>query len=158
MTMPRFSLNALIGRLRRDAQGAMMVETALVAPMLILMSIGSFEASQMFARESELQTAASEASAIALASKPDTQAKRNTLRDIIKTSTGLSNSGVTVTDQYRCGTSTDYVATNTGCGTLTVSNFVKIYITDTYTPGWTQVGIGGPVTYRVTRYVMLNQS
>jgi Flp pilus assembly protein TadG len=135
-----------------------MIETALVAPMLVLMSIGSFEASQMFARESELQTAASEASSIALASKPDTQAKRNTLREIIKTSTGLSNSNVTVDAAYRCGTSTDYVTTDTGCGTEKVSNFVRIHITDTYTPGWTHVGIGGAVTYRVTRYVMLNQT
>jgi Flp pilus assembly protein TadG len=149
---------SLIVRLRCETRGTMMIETALVAPMLVLMSVGSFEASQMFAREAELQTAASEASSIALASKPDTQAKRNTLRDIIKTSTGLSNSGVTVTAMYRCGTSTAYVATDSGCGTQKVSNFVQIYITDTYTPGWTNVGIGGPVTYRVTRYVMLNQT
>lgn len=154
----RQSLSLVACRLQHESRGTMMIETALVAPMLVLMSIGSFEASQMFARESELQTAASEASSIALASKPDTQAKRNTLRDIIKTSTGLSNSGVTVTDMYRCGTDTAYVASTSTCGTQKVSNFVKIYITDTYTPGWTQVGIGGPVTYRVTRYVMLNQT
>ena len=152
------SFRSLIVRLRRETRGTMMIETALVAPMLVLMSIGSFEASQMFARESELQTAASEASAIALASKPDTQAKRNTLRDIIKTSTGLTNSSVTVDAAYRCGTSTAYVITDTGCGTQKVSNFVKIYVTDTYTPAWTHVGIGGAVTYRVTRYVMLNQT
>jgi Flp pilus assembly protein TadG len=156
--MAQLSFHRLFTRLRRDAQGTMMIETALVAPMLVLMSVGSFEASQMFAREAELQTAASEASAIALASKPDTQAKRNTLRDVIKTSTGLTNSNVTVTAMYRCGTSTTYVATDSGCGTQKVSNFVQIYLTDTYTPGWTHVGIGGAVTYRVTRYVMLNQT
>jgi Flp pilus assembly protein TadG len=151
-------LSALLSRLRRDARGAMMIETALVAPTLVLLSIGSFEASQMFAREAELQTAASEASAIALASKPDTQAKLNTLKEVVKTSTGLGNSGVTVVAEYRCGTTAAYVTSNTSCGTQTVSNFVRINLIDTYTPGWTQIGIGGPVTFRVTRYVMIGQT
>ena len=154
----RSSLRSILTGLRRDTRGTMLIETALVTPMLVLLSIGSFEASQMFARESELQTAASEASAIALASKPDTDAKRLTIRSIIKSSTGLTNQAVTVVAEYRCGTSTTYVTSNTSCGVQTVSNFVRINLVDTYTPTWTQIGIGGSVTFRVTRYVMIGQS
>jgi Flp pilus assembly protein TadG len=157
MIKARSILNT-IRDLRRDTRGAMMIETALVTPMLVMMALGSFDASRMFARESELQTAASEASAIALASKPDTSAKRATLKNIIVSSTGLPSSGVTVDAVYRCSSNTAYVNDSTTCGSLTVSNYVKIYMTGTYTPQWTQFGIGGPVTFRITRYVMMGHT
>ncbi len=152
------SILAGIRSLRRDTRGAMMIETALVTPVLVMMALGSFDASRMFARESELQTAASEAAAIALASKPDTAAKRATLRGIIVSSTGLPNAGVTVDEAFRCGSNTAYVTDSATCGSLTISNYVKIYMTGTYTPQWTQFGIGGPVTFRITRYVMMGHS
>lgn len=154
----RGSFPRMLASLRHDTRGTMLIETALVTPVLVLMSIGSFEASQMYARESELQTAASEAAAIALAAPPNDATKRTTLRNILKTSTGLASTGVTVAAEYRCGTSTAYVTSNTTCGTQTVSNFVRINLIDTYTPTWTQIGIGGSVTFRVTRYVMIGQT
>lgn len=153
----KISLLATIKGLRRDKRGAMMIETALVTPMLVMMALGSFDASRMFAREAELQTAASEASAIALASKPDTSAKRATLKSVIVASTGLAAADVTVDAAYRCGTATAYVATNTACGTAKISNYVRIYMTGVYTPQWTQFGIGGPITFRITRHVMIGQ-
>jgi Flp pilus assembly protein TadG len=157
MSTPR-KISSLLTRLSREADGTAVIETAIVAPVLVLMSIGSFEASQMFARSSELQTAAAEASAIALANSPDTTAERTTLKNIIVASTGVEANNVTVTAAYRCGTNSAYVTDSTTCGSSTVSNFVKIYMTDTYTPSWTGFGIGGGVTYRVTRYVMMGQS
>ena len=36
--------------------------------------------------------------------------------------------------------------------------FVKIAITDTYTPAWVEFGIASPVSYRVTRYVQYSQA
>jgi Flp pilus assembly protein TadG len=146
-----------IRNLRSDNRGAMMIETALVTPMLVMMALGSFDASRMFAREAELQTAASEAAAIALASKPDTSAKRTTLKNVIVASTGLAAANVSVDAAYRCGITATYVTTNTSCGSDKISNYVKIYMTGTYTPQWTQFGIGGPITYRITRYVMIGQ-
>jgi Flp pilus assembly protein TadG len=157
MSARRMIFDPLI-RLTGNADGTTVIETAIVAPVLVLMSIGSFEASQMFARSSELQTAAAEASAIALANTPDTAAERDTLKAIIVASTGLSANNVTVTAEYRCGSNTDYVTDSTTCGSSTVSSFVKIYMTDTYTPAWTDFGIGGSVTYRMTRHVMMGQS
>ncbi|MCB2056947.1 MAG: pilus assembly protein, partial [Novosphingobium sp.] len=39
----------------------MLVETAIVAPVLVLMSMGAFQVSQVVARQTELQGAAAEA-------------------------------------------------------------------------------------------------
>ena len=156
--MARFHhLMHLLARLRDDLCGTMVIETAIVTPVLVLLSLGSYQVSMIVARQSELDSAAAEGAAIALATPPDTSAKRTTLHDILVTSTGLSSGNVTVTAAYRCNGATAYVTT--ACSTGQVSaNYVKIYLTTTYTPTWTHYGIGSPITYRVTRYVQYSQS
>ena len=52
-----------LATLLRDTRGAMLIETAIVAPVLVLMSLGAFQVSTMVARQSELQSAVAEASA-----------------------------------------------------------------------------------------------
>lgn len=146
-----------LARLWRNQDGAMLIETAIVAPVLVLMSLGAFQVSGMIARQSELQSAAAESAAIALAASPDNAAERDTIKQVIMTSTGLPESKVTVTEMFRCGSNTSLVATATGCGTGERSRYVKIDLTDTYTPEWVNFGVGTPMTYRVTRYVMLGQ-
>lgn len=143
-------------RLGCDEHGSMAIETAFVAPILLLLSLGGFQASSMIARQTELQTAVSEAAQIALAAPPDTAAKRTTLRDIVKTSTGITNNNnVLVTDEYRCGTTATRVATNT-CGSgVAVTTYVKIAVTATYTPSWVEFGVGSPINYSVTRWVIV---
>ena len=153
MIKPRF----LIPRLLRDTRGTMLIETAIVAPVLVLMSLGAFQVSTMVARQSELQSAAAEASAIALAAMPDTNAKRATLKSVIMASSGLPSNQVTVAQTHRCGTSSSFTNSNS-CGSgLKISTYVRIDLTDTYTPAWTSFGVGSPITYNVTRYVMLKQ-
>ena len=149
---------SLFARLLRDQRGTMVIETAVVAPVLVLMSLGAFQVSTLVARQSELDSAAAEGAAIAIASPPNTSAKLTTLQQVIMTSTGLAASNVVVTAAYRCNSSTAYVTTSTSCTSGVISHFVKIYITDTYTPKWVQYGIGSPITYRVTRYVEYSQS
>lgn len=162
-------MNAMrfLARLRSDECGAMVIETALVAPVLVLMSLGAFQISGMVARQTELESAASEAAAVALAAKPDTADKRTTLRQVIMASTNLpeasttdsssSTRGVSVTEAYRCGVTTTYVTSSTSCTAGQISKYVKISLVDTYTPAWTRFGVGSPMTYRVTRYVMYKQ-
>ena len=53
--------------IRRDRRGTMAIETTIVAPVLALMAIGSFEVGSMVSRQQELQSAASEAESIILA-------------------------------------------------------------------------------------------
>ncbi|HVR89635.1 MAG TPA: TadE family protein [Novosphingobium sp.] len=147
----------LLRELRRDTWGTMAVETALVVPVLALLSIGGFEVSAMVARQNELQGAAAEAGQIALAASPDTDAKRATLKNIIVTSTGLPASKVTITMKFRCGATTTLQTTN-NCANASdkVSTYVEIYMTDTFVPSWKKFGVGTNMTYRVTRRVMLS--
>ena len=147
-----------LARLRRDERGTMVIETAIVAPVLVLMSLGAFQVSTVVARQSELDSAAAEGAAIALASPPTTDAKRTILRQVLVASTGLQSGNVTVTAAYRCNSSSTYVTASTSCTSGVISNYVKINLTDTYTPKWVHYGIGSPITFRVTRYVEYSQS
>ena len=147
-----------IADLCHDQRGTMVIETAIVAPVLVLMSLGAFQVSTLVARQSELDSAAAEGAAIAIASPPNTAAKLNTLRDVIVVSTGLASGNVVVNAAYRCNSSTVYVTSAASCASGVISNYVKIYITDTYTPKWVQYGIGSAITFRVTRYVQYSQS
>lgn len=147
-----------LGHLLRDKRGAMMIETAIVAPVLIMMSMGAFQISQVVARQTELQNAAAEASAIALASPPDTATKRSVLKNIIVVSTGLAADKVTISSKFRCGSATSYVDSASTCVGTKVSEFVLIQLDDTYTPVWTQWGFSEPLQFNVDRYVMVNQS
>ena len=52
---------SMLTRLLSDRAGAMTIETALVAPILLTLSLGGVEAGSMVARQSELQSAAAEA-------------------------------------------------------------------------------------------------
>ncbi len=150
--MARFGL---VARLLRDTRGSMVIETAFVVPTLALMSLGTFEVAAMVSRQNELQTAVAEAAQIALASKPDTQAKRDVIKGIIRTSTGLSASQVTITNEYRCDAAATLVATNTCTTSQTVTTYLKIAVDDTFTPFWTDYGVGTAFNYNVDRLVIV---
>ncbi|MBP6363710.1 MAG: pilus assembly protein [Novosphingobium sp.] len=143
--------------LKRDQQGAMVIETAIVAPVLVLMALGAFQVSQLVARQLELESAATEAAAIALAAPPEDAAKRTILTNVIKASTGLETSRVVVTEAFRCGGNSSYITDSSTCTTGVLSKYVKIQLTDTYAPVWTQFGFGSDVDYDVVRYVMYKQ-
>lgn len=148
----------LIARLYGESQGAMLIETAIVAPVLILLALGAFQISSLVARQTELQNAAAEAAAIALAAAPDTPAKRTTVEQVIETSSGLDPAQVAVSPAYRCDRQPDYYDNAAACASArVVSSFVKITLTDTYTPIWTRFGVGNPIEYNVIRYVIFQQ-
>jgi Flp pilus assembly protein TadG len=148
----------LLTAFRRDQRGAMMIETAIVAPVLILMSMGAFQISQVIARQSELQGAMAEASAIAVSAPPDTDDERTVLKNVIVASTNLDAADVIVAEKYRCGEATSYVDSADDCVGSEVSTYVLIELNDTYTPAWTQWGFGEPLDFNVNRYVMVKQS
>ena len=150
-------LRRIFSALHDNSCGAVSLETALIAPVLLAMSVGSYETSRVVARQVELQMATAEASSVALASEPTSPTRRATLKAILQTSTGLDQDHVMVDPAYRCGSTTQYVTDATGCGTNLISSYIKIALTDTYTPIWTKFGIGGAVPFNVTRYVMIKQ-
>jgi Flp pilus assembly protein TadG len=147
---------ALIPSLLRQQSGSVTIEVAIVAPVLLLLSLGGFDASSMVARQTELQSAAAEAAAIVQAVPPTDDASRTTVRDVLKVSAGLSDDQVSVVEIYRCGTSTAYVTTNNCSAGEHVSKFIRATLTDTYAPVWTNFGIGGPVDYDVVRTVQIS--
>lgn len=152
------TMRAFLQRLRADDRGATLIETATVAPLLILLALGAFQASSAVARQTDLQNAASEAAAIALAAAPDTDAKRTTVEQVIEASSGLAPDQVSVSPAYRCDEVDTYYTSPDSCvSARVVSSFVKITLTDTYTPTWTWFGMGSPIEYNVTRYVMFQQ-
>lgn len=149
---------AMFSALRRDERGAMLVETAIVAPVLVLMSLGAFQVSQVIARQTELQGAMAEASAIAMTALPTTTTQRTALKSVIVSSTELTDQQVVVTQAFRCGSATTYVSSADQCVGTKVANYVKIELNDTYTPAWAEWGIGSPIQFNVDRYVMVNQT
>ena len=145
-----------VASLVRCARGAMAIETAIVAPVLLVMSLGAFEVGRMVSRQHELQSGASEAEAIALAANMGATSSIDTVRDILRESLDLGDDQITVVEMYRCGTSDDLVTARTACDEdEPVSRYMKVELTDTYAPMWTELGLGDGFTFNVDRLVQL---
>lgn len=143
-------------QLWRDRRGTMVIETALVAPMLLLLSMGGYEASRIYARQTELQTAIAEAGDVAIAIKVDTDLERSKLRARIEASTGLTDSEVTLTNSYRCGASASTVTATSYCsGTDPITTYLEIHIIDTLNPMWSQFGFGSAINFNLRRTVLV---
>ena len=150
-------LSHFMRRLAAGEDGTMLIETAFVAPVLIMLAVGTFEASAMVSRQSELQSAAEQAVEIALAVVPDTQAERDAIKTEIMNSTGLGDARVKVDPMYRCGTG-DLVTGSTPptCSEDSLNTFISIDLTAEYQPVWTSWGFGKSFEYHVNRSVQIS--
>ena len=147
------SLRRLIG----DPSGTMAIETALVAPTLILLSLGGFEASSMVARQSELQSAAGEAVNIVMAATPSSPTEFDQIETVVEESSGIPEEDVTLEVKYRCGTEANMILDPDACADEnTLSTFIVLTMTDRYVPMWTIFGIGSTVDFSVERSVQLS--
>lgn len=138
--------------------GSTVIETALVLPPLLALSVGSFEMSRIIARQADLQKAANEASDIVRAALPDTESKRTTIKSVIMASTGLPTEKVTIALAYRCSANSNYSDNVNSCSSGESTNatvYIKLVMTDTYTPIWQSYGMGSSMNYSVTRYVQI---
>lgn len=150
-------LSSRLAHLCADCAGAVMIEVAVVAPVLVMLSAGAFEASSMVARQSELQSALSEATQIVIAASPTTQAELNTIEDVVEASTGLADGKVTLSPIYRCGTTATMVTVDGSCvDPVTQSSYIRIQVSDTYTPLWTSFGFGSDVDYSIDQTVQVS--
>lgn len=151
------ALLAIGAALRSCARGAVIIETALVAPVLITMALGGYEVSRIVSRQHELQSGAAEGEGIALAANQGASTDTTTLKSILMTSLSLQSSQVSVDKLFRCGSNSSLVASSTSCGTgQIVSSYVRLTLTDTYTPAWTSFGLGSTMTFNVVRTVQLS--
>lgn len=163
---------SMLRSLQKDTRGAMAIETAILVPILATLSIGGFEASQMIARHGELQSAAAEASAIVQASPPETEEERAIVEDIIEASTGLADQDVVLEVVYRCGSVDTLTSSKLVClgedatddnnedeggyTTEEISTYIKITLTDKYTPNWVEFGVGKTIDYNLERTVQIS--
>lgn len=141
----------------RDNRGSVVVETALVAPVLALMSIGAFQVSQAVARQHELQTGADDAASLALAGWQQDTGDIAAVKTVIRRTLALDASQVTVVRKFRCGADTALVDDRATCTTGSiVTSYIQIQLTDTYRPIWAGFGVGSNINYRVRRLVVVS--
>ena len=145
----------------RDERGTMAIETALIAPLLALMALGTFEVSSIVSREQQLQSAANEASEIILSAAGGSGINSGDLETIIETSLSLGADQLTIVDRYRCNTGTTLSAVpptpGEGCpASEPVYTYVRLTVTDTYSPMWTTFGVGSPIQYTIVRTVQVS--
>lgn len=142
--------------LRASQSGAVTLETAILLPVLMTLSIGGFEVSMIVARQSELQGAAAEAAAIVRASVPETEEQRTAIRDVVATSAGVASNKVSVVEVFRCENGDSYVTSAASCAEGTpASTYVQITIADVHKPLWTTFGIGNPLAFNVSRTILI---
>lgn len=147
-------LAALCACLRQDTRGSMLIETAIVAPALMLMCIGGVEVGTMVEKQNRLQAVAEQATEIVMITEADTPEERSDIQEELEEA--LPSTGtVSVTPKYRCGTAAMTTSPGT-CEEELLSSYIEIVMTDTYTPTWTEFGIGEPFTYNVVRTVQVS--
>lgn len=152
------ALSGIIGRLRSDTTGSVVVETALVAPVLVVLGLGTYDISRIIARQSELQAGSTDVEGIVLAVSASTATNVSTIKQVLQNSLNLTSDKVTVTKVYRCNTSDTLTTSNASCGGTSdvLSTYVQVTITDTYTPVWSKFGIGSPFSYSLTKTVQVS--
>jgi Flp pilus assembly protein TadG len=159
------SMNAFLASLLGDSNGTMVVETAIVAPVLAMMAFGAYDVAKLVQRQQELQSAASEAEIIALATESGATADAAKVKQILNVSMGFAadSDKVTVTGKYLCDAGTTPVDTAAACDvdpdvTEIATPYFHIQITDSYTPLWTKFGVGSAINMRIDRWVLVPPS
>lgn len=158
----------LLRRFCNEESGSTLIETAFVAPILVAITLGGVEAGSMFARQTQLQSIASNGMEIILTAAPRTEQEgAETLAQVksylaaesgleIASGTAPELGQIAVYRRYRCGNNSQRQAEN-GCANESqkLSTFVVIYMRDSYDPVWANYGIGQSFTYAVKRTVQI---
>lgn len=142
--------------LLRDVCGAMVIETAIVTPVLVLMAIGIFEVGTMVSRQQELQSSASEAEGIILTAAAGPGTDSSKIEEVIEASLGLDQDQVTLEQRFRCNTASNLTTDAASCDTSEpIYQYVLLNATDSYSPVWANFGFGSPFTYNVSRTIQV---
>lgn len=144
-----------IAHLVRDIRGSMVIETALVAPVLVCLSLGGFEVSRIVARQHDLQAGAADAEQIVLAAASGTATDTTTMKNVLVNTLAIPDQNVDVDKLYRCGTNASLSSTQCTAGSWQ-STYVQVTFRDTYTPIWTSFGVSSPINYNVKRLIQVS--
>lgn len=157
MTMRRKMTCRLLRRLARDNRGAMLIETAIVSPVLIILALGSYDVGRLLTRQLELQGGVAEAESIILAANAGASTNKAEIASELKSSLSLADGEVTVAMLYRCNANTTLVESSDDCNEDDViSSYVRITLQDKYVPLWTKFGVSKTFNYNVVRTVQLS--
>jgi alkaline phosphatase len=141
----------------RDERGSMVIETAIIAPFLAALALGSFDVSMMVAREQQLQSASNEATEIILAAAGGSGVSSTTIEQMLETSLNLPTDHVVLTPLYRCGTTATTSTTKPTCpGGKQLYTYIKLTVTDSYTPLWSKFGVGQTINFNIQRTVQIS--
>lgn len=147
----------ILQRLAKDRRASMAIETAIVAPVLIMMTLGVVEVGTVVARQHELQSVANESEIIILAAAQGAETDLATIKAIVRESVSLSASEVMVSRSYRCSADANTVTNIAECDEEEpISSYVVLDISEDYVPTWTFLGIGQPITFSVERRVQVS--
>ncbi|ABC63367.1 TadE/TadG family type IV pilus assembly protein [Erythrobacter litoralis] len=145
----------LLGTLRGDARGSMAIETAFVAPVLILLALGTVDLGILVSQQQQLQSAALEAEGIVMGTLDPATMSDSTIEDVLETSLGLNDNQLVLSRAYRCDDQT-LSTTKGGCGTNEQEyEYIQLTLNDSYAPTWTHLGLGTPSQFTVTRTVQI---
>lgn len=127
--------------LARDIRGSSLIETALIAPMLVLLAAGSIDAGLGYARKLKVQQAA--ARAVELATVSGLVANLQTsMTNEGAAAAGVATGNVTIDMWLECD-GVRQLDVNGTCLASAPSRFVSVTITDTYTPMYAGFFSGG---------------
>lgn len=136
----------------------MAIESVVVAPVLILMALGTFQLGTLVSRQQELQSGASDVTAIILAAARSQSGgvSSNDIKAVVKASLRLNDDQVTLLQRYRCGTDTTLTDDANSCAAgVQRYDYVVLQLTDTVTPTWAKYGMGSPFTFTVNRTIQI---
>jgi len=164
-----------IGLLRRDESGAAVLELALVAPILALMTIGVVDISNAYGRKLALEQGAQRAIEKVMQTTGSTTVETTLKTEAVCQVNGMNNDGtcktspiaagdVTVTYRQECmdagGTITAQSSNDAavfdayvcGPGTVTEAKYLEVLVTDKYAPMFTThfSGINADGTYHIS--------
>ena len=142
-------------RLGANSRGSVLVETAFVAPVLMVLCLGGVEVSHMIAKQGRLQSVAEQATEIVLVAKPEDDAERSDIQEELQGALP-DTATVDVDYRYRCGTAPDMTESAGTCDEELLATYIQVKMTDTYEPTWTQFGIGRALQYDVERTVQVS--
>jgi Flp pilus assembly protein TadG len=142
-------------RLVRDIRGTAVIETALIAPLLVCLSLGGFEISRIVARQHELQSGAGDAEQIVLAAASGSATDTTAIKNVLVATLGIPDANVDVDKLYRCGTASSLNTTQCASGAWQ-STYVQVTFRDTYTPMWTSFGVSEPINFNVQRLIQVS--
>ncbi len=146
-----------LARLLADKRGGMAIETAFVAPVLVLLALGAFEVSNIVSRQHELQSGVAEAEAMVLAAGAGPSTDAVAVATELRQSLALGDDQVEVTKVYRCDTAGDLVEAVDACGEdQVVSSYLRIELKDAYAPMWQSFGVSKTFDFDVRRTVQLS--